>query len=198
MSGTYPSTPAPATITIGEASGSSPLKSISQSGITFTRFLSRHRWTIKASYPYLTTDQGRALRAFVGAQQGGDKFQFIAASMQPRGVATGTPLVNGAGQTGYSINTDGWTPSIANIMRAGDIFKLGNHSKVYELAADVSSDASGQAVLVTTTPLRMSTTDNDIITVRNVPFTVVFDPTPELPVRSPLLYSVDITMTEEL
>jgi hypothetical protein len=198
MSGTYPSIPMPATVTIGEAAGSAPLKSLSQSGITFTRFLNRHRWVIKASYPYLTAEQGRALRAFVGAQQGGDKFQFVAASMQPRGVATGAPLVNGAGQTGYSLITDGWTINTTNIMRADDIIKLGNHSKVYQLAADVNSDALGQATLVLTTPLRTATTDNDVITVRDVPFTVIFDPTPEFTVQPGLRYSIDITMIEEL
>jgi hypothetical protein len=83
-------------------------------------------------------------------------------------------------------------------MRADDIIKLGNHSKVYQLAADVNSDALGQATLVLTTPLRTATTDNDVITVRDVPFTVIFDPTPEFTVQPGLRYSIDITMIEEL
>lgn len=51
------------------------------------------------------------------------------------GVATGTPLVNGANQNvtyanavgatwSQTLNTDGWTPSTANILRAGDVFTI--------------------------------------------------------------------------
>ena len=117
--------------------------------------------------------------------------------MTPRGVATGTPLVNGAGQTGYNLVTDGWTVSVTNIMRKDDILKVGNHSRVYKLAADASSNASGQATLVLTTPLRTATTDNDIITVRDVPFTVVFSTVPEFSVHAPHYYAIDISMIEE-
>jgi hypothetical protein len=52
------------------------------------------------------------------------------------GVATGTPLVNGASQNvtyetarntwSQSLVTDGWTSSTANILRAGDIFTIAN------------------------------------------------------------------------
>lgn len=41
-----------------------------------------------------------------------------------KGVATGTPLTNGAGQTGASLITDGWTNSTAGILLEGDIFTL--------------------------------------------------------------------------
>ena len=38
----------------------------------------------------------------------------------PRGVATGTPLVNGASQTGNELITDGWTAGVTGIMKAGE------------------------------------------------------------------------------
>ncbi len=37
-----------------------------------------------------------------------------------RGVATGTPLIKGASQTGNSLITDGWTTSQTGITTAGD------------------------------------------------------------------------------
>jgi hypothetical protein len=40
------------------------------------------------------------------------------------GVNTGTPLVNGANQTGATLNTDGWTASQTNILKAGDVFTI--------------------------------------------------------------------------
>lgn len=197
MSGVYPAYPGASTITIGDAPGSDALKSLSQSGVTFTRFMNRHRWAIKATYNYLNADQGRDLKAFIDSQQGGDKFQFVAAHMAPRGIAAGTPLVNGAGQTGYNLVTDGWTINTTNIMRKDDIIKVGNHSRVYKLSADVNSNSLGQATLILATPLRIATTDNDIITVRNVPFTVALSTVPEFTVRSPHWYAIEISMIEE-
>lgn len=40
------------------------------------------------------------------------------------GVKTGTPLVNGAGQTGTTLASDGWTNSITGILKAGDVFTI--------------------------------------------------------------------------
>lgn len=40
------------------------------------------------------------------------------------GTQGGTPLVNGATQTGASLITDGWSNSITNVLRAGDIFTV--------------------------------------------------------------------------
>src|SRR4051812_41289591 len=39
------------------------------------------------------------------------------------GAGGGPPLVNGASQTGGSLITDGWTPSLT-VLKAGDIFTL--------------------------------------------------------------------------
>lgn len=65
----------------------------------------------------------------------------------PRGVGTGTPLVNGASQTGNSLITDGWTASQTGILKAGDYFQLGSglSSKLYKILADANSDGSGNA-----------------------------------------------------
>ena len=46
------------------------------------------------------------------------------------GVQGGTPLVNGAAQTGASLITDGWTASITNVLRKGDIFTIANVNHV--------------------------------------------------------------------
>lgn len=40
------------------------------------------------------------------------------------GARGGTPLVNGASQTGASLITDGWSASITNIIRVGDVFTI--------------------------------------------------------------------------
>lgn len=86
-----------------------------------------------------------------------------------RGVATGTPLVNGASQTGNELITDGWTNSTTGILKAGDYIQLGSGStaKLYKVLDDVNSDSSGNATLTLFPDLRTSPADNATITVSN-------------------------------
>lgn len=62
------------------------------------------------------------------------------------GAGGGTPLVNGASQTGSSIITDGWPASTA-ILKAGDFIRFDSLSRAFEVTADVSSDGSGNATI---------------------------------------------------
>lgn len=86
-----------------------------------------------------------------------------------RGVATGTPVVNGGGQTGYELVTDGWTPDTTGILKAGDYFQLGtgSSSRLYKVLDDVDSDGSGNATFDIWPNLRSSPADNATITVSN-------------------------------
>lgn len=87
----------------------------------------------------------------------------------PRGIATGTPLVKGASQTGQSLVTDGWTAGQTGILRAGDFIQLGSglNTHLHKVLADADSDGSGNATLDIWPRLRASPSDNDAITVQN-------------------------------
>lgn len=76
------------------------------------------------------------------------------------GAHGGTPLTNGAGQTGASLITDGWTASVTGLLKAGDIFTLAGIYSVnpqsrqstgelqqFVVTADVNSDGSGNATI---------------------------------------------------
>jgi len=86
-----------------------------------------------------------------------------------RGVATGTPVINGASQTGGSLVTDGWTPGTTGILKAGDYIQLGSGatSRLHKVLDDVDSDGSGNATLQIWPDLRESPSDNATITVTN-------------------------------
>ncbi|MGH8523669.1 MAG: P22 phage major capsid protein family protein [Gammaproteobacteria bacterium] len=103
------------------------------------------------------------------------------------GTQGGTPLVNGATQTGTSLVTDGWSNSITNVMRAGDIITLAGVYAVnpvtkqstgrlqhFVVTAAANSDGSGNATLTispaittsgTTQTVSASPADNAAITV---------------------------------
>jgi hypothetical protein len=72
------------------------------------------------------------------------------------GTQGGTPLVNGATQTGTSLVTDGWTAAAAGRLKKGDVITLAgvydvnpvsgavlSNLKQFVITADVSSDGSG-------------------------------------------------------
>lgn len=72
----------------------------------------------------------------------------------------GTPLVNGASQSGASLITDGWTASAANRLKAGDVFTIASVNKVnpitkqdtgvlqqFVVISDAASDGSGNCTI---------------------------------------------------
>lgn len=89
------------------------------------------------------------------------------ANTSPRGIGTGTPLINGDDQTGNELVTDGWTTSQTGILKAGDWIQLGaaGATRLYKVLQDVNSDGSGNATLTIWPDLRSNTVDDDPITV---------------------------------
>lgn len=113
----------------------------------------------------------------------------------PRGIATGTPLVAGAGQGGTTLVTDGWTPNTAGILRAGDYFGVNGELKM--LVLDAASNGAGVATLTFEPPLRSAPADNAVIT--TVKPTAVFkldEDTVRWVTTAPVRDSIAIAATE--
>lgn len=125
------------------------------------------RWRFEISYAPLDVDQARELVAFLASLIGikGTFYANDPLMKLPRGTASGTPLVKGASQTGRSLITDGWTPTVTNILRKGDYFQIG--SSLYLNLNDVNSNGSGEATLDISPPLRNTATDNAPLIVSN-------------------------------
>lgn len=118
-------------------------------------------YDIEFAVPRLAADS-RRLSGFL-ASLGGPRTPFIFCDPFIRNpVGLGAPQVNGAGQTGNAIITDGWV----NGMSAGDFIQLGtgDSTRLYQLTADVVPVA-GAATLQVTPRLRAPTIDNEPITV---------------------------------
>ena len=121
-------------------------------------------WEMEVTMPPMKRDEAEQVAAFLLKMNGrygtfllGDK-----ANTSPRGVGTGTPLVNGASQTGDQLLTDGWTTSTTGILKAGDWIQLGTGSatRLYKVLDDVDSDGAGEATLNIWPNLRQSPADN--------------------------------------
>tara|TARA_Y100000310_G_scaffold309531_1_gene353727 strand:+ start:10281 stop:10898 length:618 start_codon:yes stop_codon:yes gene_type:complete len=70
----------------------------------------------------------------------------------PNGAGGGTPLVNGASQTGASLITDGW-PNSTLVVAAGDNLKVAGLNAVYKSRDDGTSDGSGNLTLTVNPPI---------------------------------------------
>jgi hypothetical protein len=125
------------------------------------------RWTLSVTLPRMNRIQAAAWQAFLLQLEGRANtfYGFDPDAKQPRGAATGTPLVNGAGQTGSTLNIDGCTPNVIGWLRAGDYFETGGELKM--LTHDANTNGSGQTTLYFKSPLRDSPADNATVTVQN-------------------------------
>lgn len=118
------------------------------------------RWVFELPYTKMREDDWRAWSVFVARLRGAAGRFYLGPmhALPARGVATGTPVVYGAGQTGASLATSGWTPSTAQILRAGDFFHVATTSgrELKILTADAASASDGKATLTFEPPLRGS------------------------------------------
>ena len=172
MSGSFPTSPAPSALKI--QSYQPTRVSLSHNLRRSVRTNGAQRWVITADWVGLTRAQFAPIQAFVLAQRGQwDTFTAaLPAHKLPQGIATGTPLVNGANQQGRSLATRGWTANLAGVMKAGDFLGIAGQTKVYMVTTDANADSTGSATLLIEPALLMVPSDNVSLAVRNVPFTL--------------------------
>ena len=87
-------------------------------------------------------------------------------ALGPVGTASGTPLVDGASQTGTTLAVKDFGLN-ETVLKAGDYFQLGTAltSRLYQVTEDIASDGVGDATLHFLPALRSSPSDNDPLTI---------------------------------
>lgn len=145
---------------------------ISRSPFTGAQQVQKHQgqwWEFEGKLVPLARASAEAWIAFLMSLNGmqGTFLLGDPLATSPRGVGTGTPLVNGASQTGNSLITDGWTASQTGILKAGDYFQLGtgSSSKLYKVLNDANSDGSGNATFDIWPSINTAVADNTALTV---------------------------------
>lgn len=129
-----------------------------------TQELPGTRWLTSITWRLDADTEARIMEAWLGELNGraGRALLHNMRRPVPRGVGGGTPLVNGAGQSGKTIVIDGAPASTTGWLLAGDYVGIGG--RVYLLKSNVNTDAGGNASLVFTFGYRGSTTDNAPVT----------------------------------
>ena len=136
----------------------------------FVQAFGRHaaRWGLTLTFTNLKYDESQLITAFFAHLHGMEhRFNCPDHRYIQRGLMTGTPLINGAGQTnGWALSTDGWTPDIT--LLAGNKFSFvnadGNH-ELKMLTTDAVVDGSGNADLDIFPDIHSAPADNAVITI---------------------------------
>lgn len=147
---------------------------ISTSPFTYTQQVYKHqgqRWQADVSLPPMTRAEAEEWFSFL-VKLNGQFGTFLLGDPHsaPRGSASssaGTPVVNGASQTGSTLAIDGLPASATGYLKAGDYIQLGAGSTatLHKVLNDVDSNASGEATLDIWPDLRSSPADDATVVV---------------------------------
>lgn len=156
-------------------------------------------WEVDIELPLMARAQAADWQAFLASLNGNEGYFSLGDpdGSIPRGVATGTPLVNGSGQTGQDLNIKGWTPSTVGIMKAGDYIQVENN--LYMVLQDVDSDVGGDATVSLFPKIRVAHPDSSSVVVNNTQghFRLV-DPTRGWNSDMNNHYSISMTVMEKI
>ena len=151
-------------------------------------------WECQLSLPPIVgTTNINAWRSFIAKSRGSANDFQIPVDPTAQSASTATPLVNGAAQTGRTLNTDGW-PLSTTVLQAGQYVTINN--QLLQLTENVTSNGSGVATLTFEPPVRTAPADNAAIEYKN-PFCLMYlVEEPTLSVETGYVYSLSLNLRE--
>jgi len=150
---------------------------VSTSPFNFKQQIYRHqgqRWEADITLPPMSRADAEQWAAFLLRLRGAYGTFLLGDPLNatPRGSAStapGTPLVNGASQTGDELVIDGIPTSGSDYLKAGDYIQLGSGATatLHKVLEDVAIDGSGGATLNLWPRVRTAPSDDAAVTVSN-------------------------------
>jgi hypothetical protein len=178
----FPRTLPPATVTYPQNIGS--LISVGQSGGLQTRSQNAQGLVWEETWPVLKAGNEDVQELLVtiqnlyntGATCTLTHYLLPGSGKARMGTGNGTPVVDGASQSGTTLVTDGWDAS-EGVLKAGDCFTIAGLSVLFRATADVTSASSSSAdTSISITPpivAGSSPADNAAITTTGCTITAV-------------------------
>lgn len=157
------------------------------SGKKQVRQIGAQYFSFTVAMPPLQQAKAQEIFAFLQKQKGSFENFTIQAPLDNLGASKSETdiLVAGAHTAGdASIALDGFTASQTGALKAGDIIKFANHSKVYMVQSDIDSDSGGALTALISPNLVASLADNEAVTVNKPSFTVYLE-------NNEIMYSTD-------
>ncbi len=155
-------------------------------------------WHCQLSFKNLDRDELRTLETFLIQLRGASgRFRIgDQANSQPRGLAQGAPVVDGANQTGSALTVSGCTPN-QNFLLVGDYITVNDELK--RLIADATANSSGRTTLRFEPNFRNSPPNGAPLLVRNTYAVMrLMDDKQGKPRRIPLHASATLSLVEDI
>lgn len=173
MSGSFPTTPKFRALKF--SSNNPSLINQSISGRRQVRQIGSQFFSFSVQMPPLQYGDAMDIFAFLTKQKGMYETFTVQYPTDNRGAGKSETdiLVNGAHSAADgTINLDGFAASTSSVLKAGDLIKFANHSKVYMVQADCDSDGTGATTVLIEPSIVSSLADNEAVTVNKPSFTV--------------------------
>ena len=184
MAGTFPTTIKPSSLSLQDVRPN--LINQSVSGKRVTRKYGSQYYLLDISLPPLSKDDAMDVFAFLKKQQNSfDKFDFTyPITNRGANISQTDIVVNGSHSVGdNTIALSGFDNSTSNVLKAGDLIKFANHTKIYMVEADLTSDSSGNATVTISPSIIDTLANSEAVTVDQPNFKVYLN--------SDVLYTTD-------
>ncbi len=137
-----------------------------------TLLWSGEQWGVEFDLPTIV-DRAVAneWKAFAVALKGSYNYFLLGdpSAKEPLGTALGAGVISASGQTGNSIETEGWVANQASLLKAGDYIQIGvnEQARLHMVIEDASSNADGEATLTIEPALRSTSIINTPVLTSN-------------------------------
>ena len=148
------------------------------SGKKQVRQIGSQYFSFTVQMPPMKQENALAYFAFLQKQKGSFEDFTIAAPLDNLGAGkaeTDIQVVGSHSLADASIALDGFTASQSGALKAGDLIKFANHSKVYMVQSDIDADGSGALTVLISPNLVATLADNEAVTVNKPQFTVYLE-----------------------
>ena len=163
-------------------------------------------WSVSLQFPSMSLTEFRPIQAFIALTQGAlNEFDVVLPTVSESqsinaGLFDGYVTVVGAhsaGDTTIQVETSG-SIGTGNMLKAGDLVRFANHTKVYMCTTDINSDSAGFELNIQPA-LVEDLTNAEAVTTNNVPIRVaVVNDTQEFGYRTDGLIDYEIDVEEVL
>lgn len=151
-------------------------------------------WECQITYPPIVgTTSFNAWRAFIALMRGAANDVQIPVDPTAQSAIANTMSVNGAGQTGRSINVDG-LPNSTTVLVAGQFVTIGN--QLLQLTANVTTNGTGQATISFEPSIRSAPADNAVVEFKNPYALMYLTEEPTYSVEPGYVYSLSLNLRE--
>ena len=148
------------------------------SGKKQVRQIGSQYFSFTVQMPPLQQEKAQEVFAFLQKQKGSFEDFTIVAPLDNLGAGKGETDIQVVGSQAVGdsqIELDGFSASQSGSLKAGDLIKFANHSKVYMVRSTIDSEADGTLDVLISPNLVASLADNEAVTVNKPSFTVYLE-----------------------